>query len=369
MFLVQKLKQSGYGLSLLHVGPIVRCILRIGTEPQYDLHTMDTTSSNTNTPDATLLRRVWDWRKPLIIAGLLGGMISAAASFLIEPEFQSSVVLFALPQQSIGAQFYEEVKREDILAYGETEDAERLLQILNSDRIRRRVIEKYDLWTHYNIERDQAGAKAAMAKVYAGKVGANLTRYGSIRIDVFDIAPDMAERMANDIAQLTDSVANQLRNDRAGEALRYAERSLLQNQNEIKEMEGRLGDLRSIGIYDFPIQIEGLNEQYATALAEGQFSRAENIESKMERLAPYANEYNQLTTKLEDAYEQEAVLKKRYDLNKLDAESQIPAAFVVDRAASADKKARPVRWLIAVMGAVSLALAALVFLLTRDAIR
>jgi uncharacterized protein involved in exopolysaccharide biosynthesis len=333
------------------------------------LHTMDMTSSNNNVQDTTLLRRVWDWRQPLIIAGLLGALISAAASFLIEPEFQSSVVLFALPQQSIGAQFYEEVKREDILAYGETEDAERLLQILNSDRIRRRVIEKYDLWTHYSIDRGQTGAQAAMAKVYAGKVGASLTRYGSIRIDVYDSAPEMARNMANDIAQLTDSVANQLRNDRASEALRYAERSLRQNQNEIKEMEGRLGDLRSLGIYDFPIQIEGLNEQYATALAEGQTTRAENIQSKMERLAPYANEYNQLTTKLEDAYEQEAVLKKRYDLNKLDAESQIPAAFVVDRAAASDKKARPVRWLITVMGAVSLALAALVFLLMRDAIR
>ena len=330
---------------------------------------MDMTSSNNNVQDTTLLRRVWDWRQPLIIAGLLGGLISAAASFLIEPEFQSSVVLFALPQQSIGAQFYEEVKREDILAYGETEDAERLLQILNSDRIRRRVIEKYDLWSHYSIERGQTGAQAAMAKVYAGKVGATLTRYGSIRIDVYDSAPKMARNMANDIAQLTDSVANQLRNDRASEALRYADRSLRQNQNEIKEMEGRLGELRSVGIYDFPIQIEGLNEQYATALAQGQTTRAENIQSKMERLAPYANEYNQLTTKLEDAYEQEAVLKKRYDLNKLDAESQIPAAFVVDRAAVSDKKARPVRWLITVMGAVSLALAALVFLLMRDAIR
>lgn len=333
------------------------------------LHPMDTTTSNTEDRENTLLQRVWDWRKPLLISGLLGGIISAAATFLIEPEFQSTVVLFALPQQSIGAQFYEEVKREDILAYGETEDAERLLQILNSDRIRRRVIEKYDLWSHYDIQKGERGSRAAMAKVYAGKVGANLTRYGSIRIDVFDTAPEMARDIANDIAQLTDSVANQLRNDRAREAFRYAEQSLVKNQREIKEMEGRLGELRSIGIYDFPIQIEGLNEQYATALADGQTGRAATIMSKMERLAPYANEYNQLTTKLEDAYNQEAVLKKRFDLNKLDAESQIPAAFVVDQASASDKKARPVRWLITVMGAVSLALAALVFLLMRDAIR
>ena len=33
---VQKLKQYRYGLPVLDVGPIVRCILRLGTEPQHD---------------------------------------------------------------------------------------------------------------------------------------------------------------------------------------------------------------------------------------------------------------------------------------------------------------------------------------------
>ena len=136
----------------------------------------------------------------------------------------------------------------------------------------------------------------------------------------------------------------------------------------IAKMEERLAELRSEGVYDYPVQIEGLNDQYATALAEGYTSRAASILGKMERLSPFANEFNKITTKLEDAYEQEAVLKKRYDLNKLDSESQIPAAFVVDRAAVADKKARPIRWLITVMGAISVALAALVFFLFRDAV-
>ena len=329
---------------------------------------MDSNDPTSDPQDGALLRKVWNWRQPLILSGIIGGVMAAAGSFLIEPEFQSSVVLFALPQQSIGAQFYESEKRDDILAYGETEDAERLLQILNSDRVRRRIIEKYDLWTHYEIERGEAGAQAAMAKVYAGKVDAALTRYGSIRIDVFDKEPIMARDMANDIANLTDSVSNQLRNDRAMEAFRYAKQSLEQHQKGIERMEDRLAELRREGVYDYPVQIEGLNDQYATALAEGQPGRAADILGKMERLAPFATEFNQLTTKLEDAFEQEAVLKKRFDLNKLDAESQIPAAFVVDRAAVADKKARPIRWLLTVMGAVSVALSALVFLLFRDAV-
>ena len=333
----------------------------------FNLKAMNNTEDH-NTEEA-LLRRIWNWRWPLITAGIIGALASAAGSFLIEPEFQSSVVLFALPQQSIGAQFYESEKREDILAYGETEDGERLLQILNSDRIRRRIIEKYNLWDHFNIIKGEPGANANMAKMYSGKVDAALTRYGSIQINVFDTDPVMAKDIANDIANLTDSVSNQLRNNRALEAFRYAKQSLLGHQEGIAKMERRLAELRDEGVYDYPVQIEGLNEQYATALAGGFNNRAEGILKKMEQLSPFANEFNQITTKLEDAYEQEAVLKKRYDLNKLDAESQIPAAFVVDRAAVADKKARPIRWLITVMGAISVAFAALVFFLFRDAVR
>ena len=146
------------------------------------------------------------------------------------------MVLFALPQQSIGAQFYESEKREDILAYGETEDAERLLQILNSDRILRRIIEKYNLWYHFNIIKGEPGANANMAKMYSGKVDAALTRYGSIQINVFDTDPVMAKDIANDIANLTDSVSNQLRNNRALEAFRYAKQSLLGHQEGIAKM-------------------------------------------------------------------------------------------------------------------------------------
>jgi uncharacterized protein involved in exopolysaccharide biosynthesis len=319
--------------------------------------------------DSQLILRIWAWRKILIMAIICGAVLSAIASLMMEEEFQSQVILFALPQQSIGAQFYEEVKTNDILEYGETEDAERLLQVLNSDRIRRSVIEQFNLWDHYEIDRTEQGSQAAMFKKYSGKVSASMTRFGSIVIDVFDKDPEVARDMANAVSALMDSVSNQLRNDRAMQAFHYAEQSLNGAKQEIEAMEEKLGELRSKGIYDFPTQIEGLNEQYATALADGQPQLAENIRQKMADLAPYANVYNKLTTQLESAYKQEAVLKKRYDLNKLDANSQIPPAFIVDRASAADKKARPVRWLITVMGSASVGFFALVWLLIQSAIK
>lgn len=323
-------------------------------------------SNDSQLNSSHLLRFIFDRRRTFILIGAAAAVLSSVAALLMEEQFKSTVIMFATPQHSIGEQFYEEVKRNDLLEYGETEDAERLLQILNSDRIRSRIIEKYDLWSHYDIDRSEAGAQAMLGNEYNSNVDARLTRYGSIEVSVLDREPQRAADMANDIAFLADSVANRLRNDRAGDALGYARSSLEQVQQEITSMEDDLGKLYELGVYDFATQIEGLNEQYATAIAKGANANAEKIRRQMAEISQYANEFNKLSNLIEAAYEREAILKKRFELMKLDAETQMPSAFVVDYAAPADKKAKPIRWLIVVMSVASTLVFALLILLGAE---
>jgi len=313
-----------------------------------------------------LLRFIADRLRSFIAIGIGAAVLSSIAALMMEEQFKSTVIMFATPQHSIGEQFYEEIKRNDLLEYGETEDAERLLQILNSDRIRARIITKYDLWTHYDIDRSEPGAQAMLGKEYNSNVDARLTRFGSIEVSVLDREPQRAANMANDIAFLADSVANRLRNDRAGEALGYAKSSLEQVQAEISSMEDELGELYGLGVYDFATQIEGLNEQYATAIAKGANTNAEKIRQQMAQLSNYANQFNKLSNLIEAAYEREAILKKRFELMKLDAETQMPSAFVVDYAAPADKKSKPIRWLIVVMSVASTLVFALLAMLAAE---
>ena len=323
-------------------------------------------TSNDSTLNSThLLRFIFDRRKTFLIIGIVSAVLSSAAAILMEEQFKSTVIMFATPQHSIGEQFYEEIKRNDLLEYGETEDAERLLQILNSDRIRNRIIQKYDLWKHYDIEQASAGAQSLLGKEYNSNVDARLTRYGSIEVAVLDRDPKQAADMANDIAFLADSVANRLRNERAQEALVYAGSSLSQVQEEIQSMETRLGKLYELGVYDFATQIEGLNEQYATALAKGS-GNAEKIRRQMAEISLHANDFNKLSNLIEAAYDREAILKKRFELMKLDAETQMPSAFIVDSAAPADKKSKPIRWLIVAMTVASTLALALLILLAAE---
>ena len=290
--------------------------------------------------------------KTLLGVGLLAAVVASGVSLMMDEYYQSTVVMFATSQHSIGEQFFEETKKNDLLAYGETEDAERLLQILNSHRIRNRIIEKFDLFTHYNIDPSEPGAQADMALTYGSNVSANLTRFGSIKVSVLDTDPFLARDMANDMAHLVDSIANRMRNDRARDAYNLALSTLDQTTGQIAEAEDSLATLHSLGIYDFEAQVEGLTAQYGMALASNNGGAARTIRKDLEQLGALANGYNNLSAYLESAYEQKALLQKRVDLMRVDAETQLPSSFVVDYASAADKKAKPVRWLIVVMTAI-----------------
>ena len=290
--------------------------------------------------------------KTLLSVGFLAAVVASGVSLMMDEYYQSTVVMFATSQHSIGEQFFEETKKNDLLAYGETEDAERLLQILNSHRIRNRIIEKFDLFTHYNIDPSEPGAQADMALTYGSNVGANLTRFGSIKVSVLDTDPFLARDMANDMAHLVDSIANRMRNDRARDAYNLALSTLDQTTVQIAEAEDSLATLHSLGIYDFEAQVEGLTAQYGMALASNNGAAARTIRKDLEQLGALANGYNNLSAYLESAYEQKALLQKRVDLMRVDAETQLPSSFVVDYASAADKKAKPVRWLIVVMTAI-----------------
>lgn len=309
----------------------------------------------------------WKWH--IIGVCFAAAIISSVVSLMIEEKYRSSVTLFATEQHSIGEQFLEDIKRKDLLEYGETEDAERLLQVINSDVIRNRVISQFNLWEVYDINPGDPGANTLISEEYSSNVNAKLTKFGSIQIDVLDPEPERARDIANTITQLTDTVANRMRSDRARQAFAYAKESYEGLQEEIRQLEDSIAHLRELGIYDYLTQIEGLNEQYATAIVEGQPKRAETISNQMAEIAKYGAIYDKLQTLIVSAYEREAIQKRRYELLRIDVNSRMSSFFVVDNASASDKKAYPIRWLIVAMSVAATFVMAVIALLLLESFR
>jgi uncharacterized protein involved in exopolysaccharide biosynthesis len=124
--------------------------------------------------------------------------------------------------------------------------------------------------------------------------------------------------------------------------------------------------LQEMGVYSYLDQIAALTDQFGTALAEGHPDRAQKIKEQMDFLSKYGTAYNKLEKGLEEAYDKLGILTKRFDLMKIDVDTNLPSKFVVDAAAAADKKSYPIRWLIVAMSTASAFVFAVIFLLIWD---
>lgn len=309
------------------------------------------------------------WWKPIVIMCFLAAVLSAIASYMIDEKFRSTAVVFATEQNSFGEQILETVKKNDLLGYGEKEDSERLLQMINSDQVMNQVINKFDLWNSYEIKPDQPGARTLIGKQYNENVESKLTKFGSITISVLDKNNTQARDMANYIVAVADSLSNKLKKERAKIAFDYTKATYDKLKKEIKLLEDSIWVLRNLGVYDFELQIEGLNDQYATAVLEGRTKQADMLKKEMQEISKYGAAYQNISRLIEGAHDQVEIVKSRLDLMKIDVDATIPAMYVVNYAAESDKKAYPIRWLIVVMSVIGTFVFTVIVLLLMDSLK
>ena len=98
-----------------------------------------------------LLVFLYSYKKPIITITVVAAIVSAAVSFMIQEKFLSTVILFPASTNSISKSLMTQdvTGKLDINAFGEEEQAEQLLQILNSDDISGYIRNKYNVDTLY----------------------------------------------------------------------------------------------------------------------------------------------------------------------------------------------------------------------------
>ena len=306
-------------------------------------------------------------RIPLFIITVTGVIVSIIVSLFIEDKFKSTVVLFPASPGSVSEHLLsEKTSQDDFLAFGEEEDVEQMLQVCFSDEIRNKIIERYDLMNHYDIDKNQRYYRTKLYEEYKKNVKFIRTEYMSIEIQVLDKDSVMASNIANDIANLLDSTLNRMRKERAYRAFKIVEQEYLTLKREIQELEDSLSYLRKLGINDYESQAEVFNDAYAKALAKGNQSQIKRLEEKLQLLAKYGGIYVSIRDFLEHEKKQLSHIKAKYHEAKVDAEQDVPHKYVVSHAEPSEKKAYPIRWLIVVVAGLSTFIFALIILIIID---
>lgn len=328
-------------------------------KPEEDIMSEYSTSNNTDSFKVAFF--LYKWRRTLVIMGIAAAVLSAffASPIFVTPLFKSTVIMYPASSNSISKSLLNKnaVAKQDILEFGEDEQTEQMLQILNSNKIRDKVIARFNLASHYGIA---TGSKYFYTRLY-NRCNSNIsfkrTEYMAIKISVLDQDPQMSADIANCIAALFDSVKNDMQKERARQGFKIVENEYNTLKSEILAMEDSLTELRKLGIHDYETQAEMLNQQLAIEIARGNTKGINALDNKFKVLALYGGPYVSLSNALEFEKEQLSYIKARYEEAKIDATENMPQKFVIESAFKAERKAYPIIWVIMVLSTLGTLLA------------
>jgi capsular polysaccharide biosynthesis protein len=297
-----------------------------------------------------LFRLLAEYRKSVLIILIIAAVLAVffSSPLFITPLYKSTAILYPTSSNSISKVLISTTHQtnKDLLEFGESEQTEQMLQVLNSNRIRDKVIERYNLMEHYGINPNSRYPYTKLNKLYDNRIKFRRTEYNAVRITVLDSNPAMAAQIANDIAELYDTTMNELQKEVAVKAFQLVESEYNSLCWEMAALEDSLNTLRELGVYDYESQVEMLSQQLAVELGKGNTKGVNSIQEYLDVLAKYGGAYYAISEKLDHDRLQLSLVKTKYEEAKVDATENVPHKFVVTSAFKAENKSFPIRWII-----------------------
>ncbi len=314
-----------------------------------------------------LLVYIWNKKVPLLIISIVTFIASALISLTIEERYKSTAILFPSTNTSVSQNLLSgNWNRRYIYELGYDEEAEQLMQVLHSDDVRDRIIEKFNLMEHYEIKPNAKYPKTELYNAYSSNISFNLTEFLSVKIEVIDKDPVMAAAIANEIVDLADKVYNRMIGRVAKEGVVLVKEELSDARDELMLLNDSLDIIRSLGVNDIGPQTERLYEALGKAILDGNSYAQREIEKRIEKITKYGGKYTILNNLIHNQILKITELEQRYEEAKFEVEQNVPRKFVVDEAKVAEKKSYPKRSVIVIISTISALLLALIILILID---
>ena len=305
-------------------------------------------SSNLSSQSDNLFRFLWDKRKAIFLISLIVAIASTIVSLLIKPLFLSTAIVFPAATSSVSFSDQRNAKSA-AMDFGEEEQSEQLVQILQSSRIRDKIVSEFKLLKHYDISENDVNKQFKLSQAYDGHFAFTRTRYGSIRIDVLDEDPKLAAAMANKIVDLIDTVKNDMIAERTIPAFEVNLRKKQQMEHERDSILTRLDSLANLGVIALEVRSNLFQAYVDSKNPADREELKRKIEVNMKFGAMYDGlEYmrNEKIVKLED-------FRISYEQAESDANAKFNHKFVVEKAVVADKKEKPKRLIIVLVSTMA----------------
>jgi len=295
---------------------------------------MDNTFNN-----LSLVQIILKWKWHIIIITVAAAICGAifSSSMFITPLYKSEAVAYPA----------------NISPYSDESETEQMLQIINSQSIMDSIIEKYDLWSDYKIDKNYKFAKTYMLNEYRSKIKIGKTPYEAVSVTVMDKDPFVACNIAKDILNFYDQKVHDLHKQKVGEVVAMYERQLRQKQRNIDSLKQRYTEIcTTYGISDISSQ----SREATKSLLSGS-AKASEMQANLEQ---YAAELIDLHTKIAAEGNTYVSTKVDYEQNLRFYHSDLTYSNIITEPFPSDKKAFPVRWVMVALSALGALLLSIV---------
>ncbi len=291
-----------------------------------------------------LLLFVWRKRKIILIITGIAAVASVVVSLLLTPLFRSTAIVFPAATSTVSFSEQRNAKASS-MDFGEEEQAEQLVQILQSARIRNRVIDQFNLMEHYDISMDDPNKYHKLNKKYNNHIQFNRTRYGSIEIDVLDRDKELAADIANKIVDLIDTVKNDMVHERTVPAYEISKRKKEILQKDVDGILAEMDSLSKIGV----VSIEGRANLFQAYNQSKNAADRDFFKNQIDVNLQYGARFDGLENLRDEKLTKLAKFEDAYDQAESDANTIFNHKFVVENAVVADKKDKPKRLIIVIL--------------------
>lgn len=302
-----------------------------------------------------ILNLIWKRKFHFVIIGAIAIVLSAIFSGpeFITPKFKSVARIYPT----------------NIWTMSEESETEQMIEVLNSNDIKFKMFEAFDLDKVYKVNKEDPNYLTYMLDFYNTNVSINKTEFETAEIKVMDHDPVRASNMCDSIIHFYNLKVRQMHKIKDKEMVDISEKALHQKQHELTTLEKSLDSLReSTGIISFGKQVPELTRGYMNALATGRGSASDT--KKIENLYENFSESGTRAVNLENKYNRTMhvidSLQEVYERYLIEYEKEITYSHVVEYPFPADKKSYPVRWLIVLLSTVSAVFIGLLTFLVLD---
>jgi len=319
---------------------------------------------NLNKERNNLIQFIWAKRMSLLIITGIVFVISTIVSLLITPLFLSTAIVFPAASSNVSFSDQRNVKAA-AMDFGEEEQAEQLVQILQSSRIRDKVVSKFNLLEHYEIAENDKNKYYKLNNEYISHFDFTRTRYGSIQIDVLDKDPELAAKMANSIVDLIDTVKNDMIRERTKPAFEINKRKMGQMFHDRDSVLNLLDSLSALGVVSMDIR----SNLFQALVDSKNTTEKANIQAKLRVNALFGAKYDALEHMRNEMIIKIEEFRVSYEQAESDANANFNHKFVVEKAVQADKKEKPKRMIIVLVASLGGFIFGVLFLLIRQRIQ